>query len=209
LKTNVYIDGFNLYYGCIKNSPYHWLNIYKLAQVLLPQHEIQTVKYFTARIRSRPQDPDQSLRQNTYLRALATLPQVSTIFGHFLTHKKTMYLVNPTPDNKYALVYNTEEKGSDVNLATHLLHDAHRHEYEFAVVISNDSDLVEPIRLIIRDLELRVGVYNPQAKSKHPSVQLENTATFFKNIRPSHLEQSLFPNMLSDKKGTFTKPTSW
>jgi uncharacterized LabA/DUF88 family protein len=209
LKTNVYIDGFNLYYGCLKGTDHRWLNIYKLAEVLLPEHDIQKVKYFTARIKPRPQDPDQGLRQKAYLRALQTIPKVSIIYGHFLTHEKTMHLVNPVNDIKYARVYSTEEKGSDVNLASHLLHDAHLGDYALAVVISNDSDLVEPIRLVIRDLQLPVGVYNPQAKAKHPSVQLEKTATFFKNIRPRHLEESQLPDQLSDSKGIITKPVSW
>jgi len=47
---------------------------------------------------------------------------------------------------QYARVIKTEEKGSDVNLATHLLHDAHRGWFEAAVIVSNDSDLLEPIK---------------------------------------------------------------
>jgi hypothetical protein len=47
---------------------------------------------------------------------------------------------------KYARVIKTEEKGSDVNLATHLLHDAHMGRFDVAGVISNDSDLLEPIK---------------------------------------------------------------
>jgi len=42
----------------------------------------------------------------------------------------------------------TEEKGSDVNLATHLLHDGFRGMFEAAVLITNDSDLTEPVRVV-------------------------------------------------------------
>ncbi len=58
MVTNVYVDGFNLYYGCLKGSPYKWLDVKALRQVLLPRDTIGTIRYFTARIDARPQDPD-------------------------------------------------------------------------------------------------------------------------------------------------------
>jgi hypothetical protein len=77
-------------------------------------------------VSARPNDPNQPVRQQLYLRALATLPKVSVHFGHFLSHEITMPLVVPPGlPQKYVRVVKTEEKGSDVNLATHLLHDAH------------------------------------------------------------------------------------
>ena len=44
-------------------------------------------------------------------------------------------------------VVKTEEKGSDVNLACHLVADAFEKKCDAAFVISNDSDLLEPIRI--------------------------------------------------------------
>ena len=41
-----------------------------------------------------------------------------------------------------------EEKGSDVNLATYLVADGFRDLYDTAVVVSNDSDLAEPLKLV-------------------------------------------------------------
>ncbi len=54
MKTYVYIDAFNLYYGCVKNTPYKWLDLSKLCAILLPQHHIERIKYFTARVKSLP-----------------------------------------------------------------------------------------------------------------------------------------------------------
>lgn len=70
MKTNVYIDGFNLYYRLIKGSPCKWLNLLTLCQLMLPDHDIQQIKYFTAPVSARPDDPDQPTRQQTYFRAL-------------------------------------------------------------------------------------------------------------------------------------------
>jgi uncharacterized LabA/DUF88 family protein len=58
-------------------------------------------------------------------------------------------------------VIKTKEKGSDVNLATFLLLDAFRHESDIAVIVSNDSDLEQPIRALIEELNVRVGLVNP------------------------------------------------
>ena len=48
--------------------------------------------------------------------------------------------------NPIVQVLKTEEKGSDVNLATYLLLDGLDGLYESALVISDDSDLEAPIR---------------------------------------------------------------
>ena len=57
MRTNVYIDGFNLYYGCLKGTPYRWLDLRKHCELLLPKHQIQRIRYFTAMVTARPQDP--------------------------------------------------------------------------------------------------------------------------------------------------------
>jgi len=70
LKTNVYVDAFNLYYGALKGTAYKWLNLRKLCELILPNNDIQTIRYFTDRLGTKPNDPDQPVRQQTYLRAL-------------------------------------------------------------------------------------------------------------------------------------------
>jgi hypothetical protein len=55
--TNVYIDGFNLYYGALKNTPYKWLHLDALCRRLLPKHRIGRIRYFTAIVSARPNDP--------------------------------------------------------------------------------------------------------------------------------------------------------
>jgi hypothetical protein len=207
LSTNVYIDGFNLYYGSLRNTPYRWLNPATLCQLLLPKNTIGKIKYFTALVSARPSDPGQPVRQQLYLRALATLPNVSVHLGHFLTHEVTMPLVVPAGQpQKYAKVIKTEEKGSDVNLATHLLHDAHLGRFDIAVVISNDSDLLEPIKIVRQELHKRVGVLNPHP---NPSRALLPHLDFIKQIRTGVLRASQFPATLTDANGTFTKPQTW
>ena len=96
--------------------------------------------------------------------------------------------------------------GSDVNLASMLLADGFRGLSEVAVVISNDSDLVLPIKIVRDELELPVGVVNPRGR---PSRQLREVSSFFKQIRPGLLKQSQFPDTIEDEQGTISKPAAW
>jgi len=204
MKTNIYIDGFNFYYGSIKGTPYHWLNVAKMCEILLPKDSVHRIKYFTALVTARRNDPDKPVRQQTFLRALRTIPNLEIVLGTFLSHEVTMPLA--PPKKGYAKVIKTEEKGSDVNIATHLLVDGFRNDYELAVIVSNDSDLLEPIKFITAELRKPVGILNPH---KHPSVELSRNAMFVKQIRKGVLANSLFPNTLTDAQGTFSKPTGW
>lgn len=87
MDTIVYIDGFNLYYGAVKNTPYKWLNVQTLCQLLLPNYNLVKIKYYTASVSARPSDPGQPVRQQTYLRALRTIPDLEIIYGQFLQSK--------------------------------------------------------------------------------------------------------------------------
>ena len=206
-KTNIYVDGFNLFYGAVKGTPYKWLDLNGLCELLLPDHDIQTIKYFTAKISERPGNPGQHKRQLVYLRALRTLPNVEIIFGHFLTNKVKMPLASPAPGGpRVAEVLKTEEKGSDVNIASHLVNDAHKGDFEVAVLITNDSDLLTPMRIVQRELHLPVGILNPFKRFAHVLAQ---EASFKKRIRAGVLASSQFPASLQDTQGTFHKPASW
>lgn len=143
----VYIDGFNLYYGLLKPNPaVKWLDLKALGALLRPGCDV-LVRYFTAQVRPVP-DPSSQSRQRLYLRAVETLyPSVTIHYGRFTAHQVRMAYVAPlVPMVKTALVWKTEEKGSDVNIATYLLLDGHDGLYDEAIVISGDSDLVEPVR---------------------------------------------------------------
>ena len=144
---------------------------------------------------------------SSYLRALGTLPKVSVHFGHFLTHKVRMPLAVPAGQPmQYVQVIKTEEKGSDVNLATHLLHDAHLGRFDVAVIVSNDSDLLGPVRIVREELGKIVGALNPH---QNPSRAMLPHLDFYKPIRKGVLQASQFPNVLTDQHGNFTKPPTW
>ena len=77
-----------------------------------------------------------------------------------------MPLAEPAPGGpRFAKVVRTEEKGSDVNIAAHLVNDAYKGAFDVAVLVTNESDLLEPIRLVRRELSLQVGILNPHEQT--------------------------------------------
>lgn len=208
-RTNVYVDGFNLYYRALKDTPHKWLDLKALfASILRPENVIQRIRYFTADI-SGKRDPEAPERQRAYLRALRRIPEVSIHKGRFLVTTKWARIANPhpsyiKPDPVTVMVEKTEEKGSDVNLASFLLRDAFLNDYDVAVVVSNDTDLVEPIRMAKVELGKVVGLICP---AQSPARSLRNVASFCRFITPSRLAAAQFPDALPGT--TIRKPASW
>lgn len=211
MRVNAYIDGFNLFYGLKSfeksGANYRWLNLFRLCQVLVPQHTLNRVRYFSARVDQR-RDPFSPMRQNAYLRALASIPQIDIHLGQFLSGPVRMRLAHPTAGSPATVeVLKTEEKGSDVNLATYLLLDCFRKEFDLAIVITNDSDLVEPIGVVRNEFGCTVGVFNPQ---KRYSNALKTAASFYTKIREDQLRTSQFPNVVADRNGVEVAcPLEW
>ena len=207
MPTIVYVDGFNLYYGSLKGTPYKWLDLEKLASVLLPTDDIALIRYFTARITSRPDDPAQAQRQQAYLRALNTLPRVSIHLGQYRTRIARMPLAHPSANGpRTAEVLKTEEKGSDVNLATHLLLDVADGSCTNALVVTNDSDLAGTIRAVRLRFPVRVGIANPHAPNRRSR---ELRGDYFRQLRTSALAASQLPPRLVDVHGTIRRPPGW
>jgi uncharacterized LabA/DUF88 family protein len=209
MRVIVYIDGFNLYYRALAKTPYKWLDLYQLTQTVLdPADDIIAIKYYTARVSGRA-DPDQPRRQQAYLNALKTLPCISIYYGRFLSKTKWRPLVAPPAyGSKFVEIYDTEEKGSDVNLAAHLLHDGWKDRYDTALVMSQDSDLLEPLSLVKNELQKTVGLV--WLDGQQPGRHMTRAVSFVRHLTPARLAASQFPNQLMGRDGHFIyKPKSW
>lgn len=208
-QTIAYIDGFNLYHRALKGTPYKWLNPLVLCKELLPNDNIVKIRYFTARVSPRTNDPDLPNRQKAYLKALGSIPNIEIHYGYFQETTVRMLLAKPVNGHTGTVeVIKTEEKGSDVNIAAYLLLDAFKDRATNFVIVSNDSDLKTPIQLVRNDFSKEVGILNPSAKS--PSSALQNVATFFKTIREPALQAAQFPAIVDLGNGkSITKPKSW
>jgi len=214
LRTNVYIDGFNLYYGSLRKTPFKWLDISTLCSSLLPNRQINRIRYFTARVRASSHDPQAPVRQDVYLRALSTIPNLTIHKGHFaprpsLFPQFPLAYINPNRPPLIVQVLRTEEKGTDVNLATCLLIDCFNNDFDEAVVISNDSDLALPIEQVVSHFTKSVGVINPHPKYKMSGKLIQVASFNIRTINKKVLANCQFPDTLTDLKGQFSKPSIW
>ena len=208
MRTAIYVDGFNLYYRTVRGTPHKWLDLKALfTRVLKPSHNIIRIKYFTALVSPTPHDPDKTSRQKTYLRALRChIPEIEIHYGHFLSHEVKAPLARPVPGRAFETVIKTEEKGSDVNLAVHLLNDAWLDVYDCAVVVSNDSDLAEAMRLVgFHHPSKVIGLVSPE--EGRTSKQLKIHANFIRPIRKSVLPACQLPDPIPGT--TIHKPVGW
>lgn len=207
-RTYVYIDGFNLYYGKLKGTKSKWLDLSQLVARALPAFDVVQIRYFTAAVSPRPGNPSVHLRQQAYLSALGTLQNVSLHMGRFLQSTPMMPLLAPPPAGpKHVRVIKTEEKGSDVALASFMVADGFQGKYDVAVVVSNDSDLVPPIEIVTTELGRDVGVLNPHKNTSHA---LQKAATFYRPLRAGVIAASQFPDDVVASDGrVLSRPFEW
>ena len=231
-RVIIYVDGFNLYYGAVKNSTYKWLDLVKLAKnVVGAGIDLVSLRYFTAKVKPPPWDKDKGMRQRMYIDALRATGLVEVHFGQFKQREKKGQLSSGIQcvcatcgssvlagQGEVVSIRTPEEKGSDVNLASYLMLDAAKDRFDVAWVISNDSDLATPIRLVREEFSKKVGVVfyhkglpaqlsNPQKMSRELFAAAGKVHLF---LQLKHLEQSLFPNEFTDEHGKqHRKPKTW
>jgi uncharacterized LabA/DUF88 family protein len=209
LRTYIYIDGFNFYYGAVKGTRNKWLDFKALfKRILAPRYDIKVIKYFTAHVSALPNDPKQPDRQRIFMKALqAHIPEIQIILGKFMSHNVWLRLVHPEGDQLSAQVIKAEEKGSDVNLAVHMVNDAWLDLYDCAVVVSNDSDLAEAMRIVKKERGKEVFLLTPPKFEKRRSKVLKLASTHYMTIKNRDLAASHLPNPIPGTK--LFKPDSW
>jgi len=207
MRTYIYIDGFNFYYRAVKDTSYKWINFKSLFEKLLSeQNQIIKIKYFTALV-SGKYNPQKPIKQKTFLRALElTIPEIEIFYGHYLTHEVQAPLAKPEGINKSVQIIKTEEKDSDVNIAVQLVNDAWLNNFDCAVIVSNDSDLSEAMKLVKKHHpDKKLGLFMPG--QGHPSKELMQYAHFVKRIREGVLKTSQLPDKIPG--ANIYKPENW
>jgi uncharacterized LabA/DUF88 family protein len=234
-QFNAYIDGFNLYMGCLsKRNDLKWLDLISLAQNLMPEFELNNVYYFTASLKSRFVGDKSNERQHAYLRVLE-YSGVTIVRGKFIKKvtwsrvdsKNRRHFSEPTLPSRLGLTQSAlnsiyreaspdlpmvksikfEEKGSDVNLASILLRDSHLFGLKNALIVSGDSDLSLPIKLV-GQFGTSTHVYVPgRRKNIH---ELHMASTHINWLEDSALGNNQFPDRYIAPSGKIiNKPKSW
>lgn len=184
-----FIDGFNLYNGLYKGPrgqhptcppTTKWLDMSALAVHLAPGYDVTLVKLFTAQVLNNKRDPHQVARQRVLWAALGTrsAPPIEITRGRFTVVQKRGYIIDPktsgATNGAFVEIETYEEKGTDVNLAAHLVAGAFQQQFDAAFVISNDSDLAGAISIVQQAAGIPVHVLNPTRRS--PSGTLTHVA---------------------------------
>lgn len=199
-RVIAYIDGFNLYFGMLEAgySNFKWLNLYSLVNSLLkPTQELKQVKYFTSRVSN---DPDKQKRQGTFIEAIETTG-IKIYYGSYKTE--------PFECHRCGNIWvKYHEKMTDVNIATHMLIDACHNDYDMAMLISGDSDLMPPIRVIHENFtNKRVFVAFPPKRHNSSIAAIAKGSMI---IGRKKLSENLFPPEITKKDGfILRKPSLW
>ena len=214
-RVNCYVDAFNFHYGVLKGGPYRWLDMAEFLRLTLARQmpgpfQIGSVKVFAALL----DGPDRVGPQTAHFNAMrAAAPNVEIILGQFVFTEALM----PDADEPGLMrrVVKIEEKGSDVNLALHMLNDAWEDRYDCAAMVSNDSDLAGALRMV-RSRGKRAGIVFPSLPSRSParrrklSASLKRFADFRARIYEDDLASAQLPSRVVRPDGAvFEKPPAW
>lgn len=203
-RAAVYIDGFNLYYGMISRKwrRYLWLDIRKFSVNLLDKNQcLVRAHYFTSNVPYNHLDKYKVRRQQTYLKVLNELDDVSVHLGRY--QKKR--IIHQACGKPYEF---PQERMTDVNIATNLLCDAHDDLFDVAMVVSGDSDLASAIEATCTRFSGKKAIicFPPH---RGPT-RLAGVASGHKCIDREVFSNSQLPNpFVISGIGPVHKPTSW
>ena len=212
MKTIAYIDGFNLYYGLLREPRFLWLDMEKFVRMLLTdKYVVQEIKYFTARIRSDRFSSITPHDQSCYLSALTCNPCVKIIEGYYrMFRAKLPFAKEPCKScgkAKYAVVWKTEEKKSDVNLAVEMVSDAYENRADAFVLISGDADHSAALSVARHLHHKTTVVFNPH---EGECSELRRFSTFYKNIPRDLPARCQLPDEVTLPNGrTIHRPPAW
>lgn len=238
MNTRVYIDGYNFYYGCLKGTPYKWLDIVKLFENYIlcrsdggsVNLQDNSIKYFTAEITDRAAgDPNSVNDQRSYHQAIYLHnKKLSTIKGSYAVDEVKCYKVErdehgskkDPKDSSKVEVWKLEEKQSDVNVAVEAVYDALTvPDLEQIVFVTNDTDIVPALRKIreYNNLGLKkpivIGLVTPAKEGtsyRKTNKSLSDLADWtISFIQNDELMNSQLPCRIPSKRGAAIKPISW
>ncbi len=225
MDTIIYIDGYNLYYGRLRHTSYKWLDPFKLFQAILkvqdPSSNIIKIKYFTAPVKAKFSSHDQAsvTAQNSYHRALKYIynDQIEIIQGYHTIEKGNPPRYNkPIDKDDRVEIWNFEEKQTDVNIALHMYKDAISEKILQQVLVSNDSDLELPLKLINEDKpKITIGLIIPRPKPtgsrRRPTNKSLSQYSHWTrhHILDEECQHALLADMIPTNKKPISKPEHW
>ncbi len=230
LRTRVYVDGYNIYYGCLRKTHHKWLDMKALFERILAQTVLDVggqpanfeleplaIKYFTASIlKNFARSQDSVACQEQYHNALRGHlgDSLEIITGYYSANPARAHRYEhgkPPADCEILEVWKLEEKQSDLALALHAYADAIKGEVDQVVIVTNDTDVAPSLELIRADTQVSVGLIVPTRYSERPpNHDLSKLANWTRtHILSEELSASQMPNMVRHGTRPVQKPISW
>jgi len=226
MDTFVYIDGYNLYYGRLKSTPFKWLDLYVLFQNILkiqnPASSITKIKYFTAPTKANfsSHGHDSVKAQNSYHRALKHIygDKIDIVMGYHTVEKGyPLRYQKPINKNNRVEIWKFEEKQTDVNIALHMYRDAVNNQCTQQILVSNDSDLELTLKLISEDSpDISLGLIIPRPRPvanqniRPPNKSLSQYSNWTRNhILDQECQNSQLNDKISTNRKSILKPEHW
>jgi len=216
LRVGAYVDGLNVYYGgrhlCGRDAPgWRWFDLAASVERMIARNAawvaqgatLHRLVYCTALIRGEI-NPNGRRRQESYLAALRADDRITIELGYFALRKvRGQAGEGGVRETRKA----SDEKGSDVNVASHLLIDIHTQAIDAAVLISNDGDL----RLPAQHARTRVptGTANPRGRSTAIHLRGEPHDGVSGHWWCRLTAEDFFDNQLPEVVGGARKPADW
>jgi uncharacterized LabA/DUF88 family protein len=221
MKTIVYVDGYNFYFGLLRHSPFKWLDLVKLFNSIIPTHcqeaDIVKVKLFTAPTLAKfaTQKQKASESQQRYWRALEVLypEKIEIIKGYYSDTKQNAMLYITPPDKAQRVdVWKLEEKLTDTQMSLHIYRDALKDDVDQVVIVSNDSDMEPAAQMVKEDTTTKLGIILPRIKGSKRTLsqKLINLGDWSNvGITEQQLTDALLPAKVPTKKKPIVKPDYW
>ncbi|WP_311970458.1 NYN domain-containing protein [Pseudomonas baltica] len=229
MRTACFVDGYNLFYGLLANSPYKWLNLPSLLAHILhvedPANTLHGISFFTSGV--KPALATRGIAsqhaQDTYIRALKA-KGVEVLMGlhQIESGKAPRFIDKKTPPSRAEQVeiWKLEEKQTDVHIAISMYRLAVRQmtlpeekRIQQIVLVSADTDMTPALRALRDDFpELRLGVILPHREGVKRTVpgSLKQHAHWMRHvITNDELANHQFPERVPTLKKPAYKPDYW
>lgn len=229
MRTAFFVDGYNLFYGLLADTPFKWLDLPGLlthiVQIENPASRLASVDYFTSSVKPRLATRGRASKeaQDTYLRALKA-SQVNVHLGrHQLEPAKAPRFINKAVGasrQDTVDIWKLEEKETDVHLASSMYRLAARQtlhppdeRIEQLVLVSGDTDMAPALRAIREDFpDLTLGVilpHRPQYQRPQPGSLKAQAHWMRRVVSAEELQKHQFPERVATRKAPAIKPDYW
>lgn len=229
MRTAFFVDGYNVFYGLLADTPYKWLNLPQLlahiAHIENPQSSVASIDYFTSSVKPElaTRGVEAKEAQDTYVRTLRAHNVVVHYGRHQLEPARAPRFINKklrASRQDTIPVWKLEEKETDVHIAISMYRTAARQANVTAtesiqqlVLVSGDTDMAPSLRAIREDFpQITLGIvlpYRTGLKRTPPGSLKEHAHWMRRVISAEELQSHQFPDRVPTRKTPAIKPDYW